>query len=74
MAAQKLSYAVRGRVPGGANAYIVWEYDGASAVNEYTGYFDGESLIRLYPRRKLIPSTVDLKKLSVNIRETRREY
>jgi len=73
MAEPKLTYAVRGPAPGKANAFIVWEYDGASPVNEYTGYDNG-TFLRLYPRRKLIPSTVELKKLSVNIRETRREF
>ena len=73
MVETKLSYAVRGRIPGRSNAFIVWEYDGAFAVNEYTGYDNG-AFLRLYPRRKLIPSKVDLKKLSVSIRETRREF
>lgn len=57
-------------------SYIVWEYQDDSAVNEYVAYEkrrEPDTLI-LYPRRKLIPSSLALKKQEIGIHQTKRGY
>lgn len=57
-------------------SYIVWEYQDDAAVNEYVAYEkrrEPDTLI-LYPRRKLIPSSLALKKQEIGIHQTKRGY
>jgi hypothetical protein len=57
-------------------SYIVWEYQDDFAVNEYVAYEkrrQPDTLI-LYPRRKLIPSSVALKKQEIGIHQTKRGF
>lgn len=68
---QVLTYTVRGI--NGRGHYTVWEYLNSRPVNEYKGYDRGSSLT-LYPVRRLIPSAVDLKKKTVDLLDTRREF
>lgn len=68
---QAVTYTVRGI--NGHGHYTVWEYLNSSPVNEYKGFDRGRSL-SLYPIRRLVPSTVELKKKTVGIQETRREF
>lgn len=66
-----ITYTVRGI--NGHGHYTVWEYLCGNPVNEYKGYDRGSSLT-LYPVRRLIPSAVDLKKKTVDLLDTRREF
>jgi hypothetical protein len=52
---------------------VVWEYYKGDAVNEYTGYMNGD-LVKLYPKYKLQPSPLKMEKLTVALRDTRREF
>lgn len=69
----RITYTVRGPDPKRNGCYIVWEHQDGAAVNEYTAYDRGQNFV-LYPRRKLIPSTVELKKQTINIFNTRRDF
>lgn len=68
---KEISYGVRGQNARGR--LIVWEYVGNEPVNEYYGYMDGD-LVKLYPSRKLNPSSLRMDKLTVALRDTRREF
>ena len=68
---KEISYGVRGQNARGR--LIVWEYVGNEPVNEYVGYMDGD-LVKLYPSRKLNPSSLKMDKLTVALRDTRREF
>lgn len=54
-------------------SYIVWEHQYGAAVNEYVAYGRGDNLI-LYPKRKLIPSSLALKKRTISIHDTKRGF
>jgi hypothetical protein len=66
-----ISYAVRWQEKDGR--LVVWEYYKGDAVNEYTGYMNGD-LVKLYPKYKLQPSPLKMEKLTVALRDTRREF
>lgn len=73
---QKITYKVMRCLPTSTPSYIVWEYQDAAAVNEYIAYEkrkQPDTLI-LYPRRKIIPSTIELKKQTISIFDTRRAF
>lgn len=73
---KELKYAVRGFRPGRPGEpphLIVWEYLNGFPIWEYTGY-DKKTYLTLYPKRQLAPNTLGHRKLSVNIRDTVREY
>ncbi len=69
----RITYTVRGTDPKRNGCYIVWEHQDGAAVNEYTAYDKGENFV-LYPRRKIIPSTIELKKQTISIFDTRRAF
>ena len=69
----RITYTVRGTDPNKVGCYIIWEHQDGAAVNEYTAYDRGERFV-LYPRRKIIPSTVELKKQTISIYNTRRAF
>ena len=56
--------------------YIVVEYsEDGFAVNEYYGYDSGKTTFTLYPNRRLIPSTKELRaKHTISIFDMRREF
>jgi hypothetical protein len=68
---KKLSYTVQERKANGS--FIIWEHEDGCAVNEYIAYDRGQTFT-LYPRRKLMPSTVPLRKQTISIFDTRRAY
>lgn len=70
---QKITYKVMRCLPTSTPSYIVWEYQDAAAVNEYIAYDKGRNFV-LYPRRKIIPSTIELKKQTISIFDTRRAF
>lgn len=71
--ADKITYTVRGMGREKVGTFIVWEHLNGSPVNEYTAYDRGDSFI-LYPKQRMMPSKVDLKKKTVLLRETRRAF
>ena len=75
---KKIFYVVRGYAKKNATVgqripLVVWQYKGENPVNEYIGY-DRETYLRLYPKRRIIPSDIPLVKHDVNVRETREEF
>lgn len=58
------------------SSYVVWEYQDNAAVNEYIAYEKRrqKDTLVLYPNRKLIPSSLALKKQEIGIRQTKRGY
>lgn len=70
---REITYRNKGIAPGRGNAYIVQEYYGRNAVNEYTGYDNGGHFT-LYPRRRLYPSPVEITKKNVSIRDIKRDF
>ena len=54
------------------NCYNIIEYRGGLAVNEYSGYYKG-NYFSLYPKRRIAPSCVDLKRKDVSIFEIKKE-
>lgn len=69
----RITYTVRGIDKNRNGCYIIWEHQDGEAVNEYTAYDRGEAFV-LYPLRKIIPSTVELKKQTISIYDTRRAF
>ena len=70
---KRITYTVRGPSPSKRNSYIVWEHVDGCAVNEYEGYDRGNEFV-LYPRRKIIPSVVEMKKQTISIHDTKRAF
>lgn len=70
---KRITYTVRGVCTMKRNTYIIWEHVDDCAVNEYEG-FDRGCEFTLYPKRRLMPSAVELKKKTVGIRETKRAF
>ena len=53
--------------------YTVWEHDNGAPVNEYKGYERG-GLLKLYPIRKLMPSSVLLGKKEISLQNTKKGF
>ena len=68
---RKLTYTVTNINVRGV--YTVWEHEDGAPVNEYKGYERG-GLLKLYPIRKLMPSTVLLGKKEISIQNTQRGF
>lgn len=70
---KRITYTVRGICSMKKNTYIIWEHVDGSPVNEYEGFDRGHEFT-LYPKRRLMPSPIELKKKTVGIRETKRAF
>ena len=70
---KEITYRNKGACPERSGAYVVQEYYGRNAVNEYIGYDNGECLT-LYPRRRLYPSPLEIRKHTVHVRNIKRDY
>jgi hypothetical protein len=53
---------------------IVEERENGCVVNIYTAYAKGDKHLTLYPRKKVMPSTVPYTKKIITIFDTRRAY
>lgn len=71
MAELKLRYSIRG-YDAQKNCYNIIEYNGSIAVNEYSGYYKG-NYFSLYPKRRIAPSRVDIKRKDVSIFKIKKE-
>ena len=60
--------------PGERPPVLIEECLDGFPVNLYTGYDRGDEKWRLFPKRRIIPSVVDLKKKSIGISDARRAY
>lgn len=70
MSDKVISYTVRQAMN---SSYLIWEHQNGSPVNEYTAFMRGDQFV-LYPKRRIIPSTIDLNKKTISIFQTRRAY
>ena len=68
-----VTYTVRGMDRNRHGCYIVWEHLDGCAVNEYTAYDKGDEFV-LYPRTKLMASSLSMKKKTIGIREAKRAF
>lgn len=71
--AKEITYRNKGVLPGRSTAYVIQEYYGRNAVNEYLGYGSGDYLT-LYPRKRLYPSPLEIRKHNVHVRDIERDY
>ena len=74
---RKITYAVVGFEPdkyGKRAVLIVRERLNGFDVNEYRGYQRGGAALALWPKRKLAPSVLSLRKFTISIYDTVREY
>lgn len=70
---KRITYTVRGIHSVKKNTYIIWEHVDGCAVNEYEGFDRGHEFT-LYPKRRLIPNPVELKKKTIGLRDTKRAF
>ena len=70
---REITYRNKGALPGNRGGYVVQEYYGRNAVNEYSGYVYNDHFV-LYPRRRLYPSPLEIRKHSVHVRNVERDY
>ena len=68
--AEKVSYTVR-QVQN--DRYLIWEHHNETPMNEYVAFLRNDQFV-LYPKRRINPSTIDLKKKTISIFQTRRAY
>lgn len=68
-----VTYTVRGMDRSRPGCYIVWEHLDGCSVNEYTAYDRGDEFV-LYPRTKLMASTLTMTKKTIGLREAKRAF
>lgn len=72
----EITYKVMRCLPTHPPSYIVHEYQDNAAVNEYIAYEKKKvrDILILYPRQKLIPSSLSLEKREISIHNTKRGF
>ena len=70
---RNVTYTVRGIFKMRAGCYVVWEHLDGAPVNQYTAYERGNEFV-LYPYCKLMPSSLEMTKKTIGMREAKRAF